>query len=284
AYRHNGTLTDIRPFAVFSAPAATIEVPHVLSTVYFAGSATIMAYFALMLMLSKDRKRKEYYGKALRLAFGVCMVAVVFAIITGVLSIESLMTLQPEKYAAIEINVNTTANAPEIIGGTIVNGTVQGAWLIIPTLQSLLAGGTASAVVPGLSQFPRSTWPPLFIHTLFDLMVMFGFGIGGVLALLLVMHLLKVRVFDMKIVQIILVLIGCAAIFILEAGWIVDEVGRQPWIIYNVMAVSQAANQSQTSGLLAILIIIAYAVILPITYFVIRAVFSKRPLDKELRQ
>lgn len=282
AYLNNGTVIGIQPFAVFTAPAAAIEVPHVLATTYFAGSAVLMAYFAFMLLRTDDMKKKEYYSKVLKLAFAVCLVAVVFAIITGILSIEGLYNLQPEKYAAIELNLNPVSNAPEIIGGTIANGTLQGVILSIPGLQSVLATGSTSGTVPGLSQFAQSTWPPLFVHTLFDIMVILGFAMGGFLILLFALYMLRVRVLEMKPVQVLLILLGVAATLVIEFGWIVDEVGRQPWIIYNVMTVSQAANQSPSIVILALLIILIYAIILPITYLVIRRVFAKRPLEKEL--
>ena len=282
AYLQNGTVTDVHPFAVlFASPSGGIEVPHVLSAVYFAGSVVLMAYFSLMLMRSRDEIAKEYYRKALRLAFAVCLVAAAFAIITGILSIENLRVLQPEKYAAIELNLNSIANAPEIIGGTIVNGSVRGAIIAIPGLQSMLAG-VGTAAVPGLAQFPQSTWPPLFIHPLFDVMVMLGFAMGGFLALVLLLHIVRVKALEMRVVQLLLVLVGLGAVLLLEIGWVVDEVGRQPWIIYNVMTVSQAANQSAFASGLALLIVIAYAVVLPATYLVIRKVFSKRPLTGEL--
>lgn len=282
AYLANGTVTNVHPFAVFTSPAAKIEVPHVLATIYFAGSSVIMAYFAFMLMRTKDKKRREYYSKALKVAFVVCAVAVILAVITGILSIEDLYYLQPEKYAALELNLNQISNAPELIGGTIVNGSVQGVLFSIPGLQSILSTGAASGTVPGLSEFQQSSWPPLFVHTLFDIMVFAGFGIGGFMLLLSALQILKVRVLEMKIVQYLLVLVGIVAVFVLEAGWIVDEAGRQPWIIYNVMTVGQAANQSTSIITLALLIMLAYAAVIPLTIFVLKKIFDKRPLEKEL--
>ena len=61
-------------------------------------------------------------------------------------------------------------------------------------------------------------------------------------------------------------------------GWVAAEVGRQPWIIYNVMLVSQAANTSQSVIPIAIAIIFVYAIILPVTLLVIRRLLRDRPL------
>ncbi len=102
------------------------------------------------------------------------------------------------------------------------------------------------------------------------------------LLIVLLMHLAKLKPFGSRVVLVLMALVAPFAVFLLEAGWAVDEVGRQPWIIYNVMTVSQAANQSPSIVYFSALIVIIYAAIAPITYFVIRRLFANRPLDKEL--
>ncbi|MDG7043615.1 MAG: cytochrome ubiquinol oxidase subunit I, partial [Nitrososphaerota archaeon] len=80
------------------------------------------------------------------------------------------------------------------------------------------------------------------------------------------------------------VLAAALAVILLEVGWMVDELGRQPWIIYNVMTVSQAANASPSVLPITILIVLFYALIIPFTILVLRRVFSTRPLDKEVHE
>ena len=283
AYLQNGTVTGINPLATFAAPAVGIEVPHVLATSYLAGSGIILAYFAYMLLTHRgDSERvKTYHLKALKLSFAVFLVAVIFSVITGVLSIQSLYTIQPEKYAAIELNLNSTANAPEIIGGIYQNNTIVDA-VYIPGLQSDLDGG-ASVVVPGLNQYPQSTWPPLIIHILFEVMVFLGFAIGIFALLVFVLHELKRKVFQSKTILVLLLLSGALSLLVLEFGWVVDEVGRQPWIIYNVMTVSQAANQSLSIVPIALLIVAIYVVIIPVTLLAIRRILSREDLESELK-
>lgn len=283
AYLSSGLITGVNPLAVFNAPSTGIEVFHVISTSYLAGTSVFFAYFALMLMRSKEGQKREYYKKAVKLTFAIILVAVVLSIVSGLLSIPMLLHLQPEKYAAIELNLVSGPHAPELIFGTYseaTNSIVGG--FSIPNMQSILANGTASTVVPGLNQFPRSTWPPLFVHDLFDLMVIIGFGLGFFCLIVLLLVLLKKHVFESKLMLLLFVVFSAFTLVLLESGWVVDEVGRQPWIVYNVMTVQQAANQSASIIPLSIGIILVYIVILPFTAYVLKRIFDSRPLENEL--
>ncbi len=280
-YLQTGNLTDINPIAVFTAPAASIEVPHVVATSYFAGACIFLAYFSFMLLRTKDDRVKQYYKKAIKLAFAIAAIGLVFSLITGVLSIESLFHLQPEKYAAIELNLQPQTNAPEVLGGIYANNSIEYG-IAIPGLQSVLANGSASTNVPGLSQYPQSTWPPLFVHDMFDLMVGLGFLIGIFFAFVLLMALMKRNVLDSRKMLWLFIVVGVFATLLLENGWMVDEFGRQPWIIYNVMLVSQAANQSSSIIPIAVLLILVYIFIIPFTLYVLKKIFERRPLTDEL--
>lgn len=307
SFLQNGsTLTDLNPVAVFTAPAVGIEVSHMLATTYFAGASIFLAYFAYMLLKTTDEKKRTYYKKALKLTFAIVLIAIVLSIITGILSIETLYHIQPEKYAAIELDLRNISFAPEIIGGIYMNGVVQYG-IAIPDLQSMLATGSPSGFVPGLNQFPQWTWPPLIVHDMFDFM--FGLGVlQGLFAFVILvlyiatipilynipivydiikfletnLHIYMHDIFEDKTALLLMIISGILAVVMLEDGWLVDELGRQPWIIYNVMTVTQAGNQSTSIIPIAALIVIIYIVIIPLTYFVIKKIFSKRDLKKEL--
>ena len=84
----------------------------------------------------------------------------------------------------------------------------------IPGILSFLAFNDFSPEVKGLEEFPRGHWPPiLVVHFAFQVMV----GIGSLLALCSPLGFIAI-----------------------EAGWIVTEVGRQPWIIYGIMTTAEA--------------------------------------------
>jgi Cytochrome bd-type quinol oxidase, subunit 1 len=174
---------------------------------------------------------------------------------------------------------------------------------------SFLATGSFSGVISSndsLSAYAKSTWPPVsVVHNTFDIMVGIGVLIGVLMVIFLVIWLLNVKKirdrfvsnrlfrrilsrkifsdpFDNPLVLKTLIVIGVLAAFLLEDGWVTDEVGRQPWIIYNVMTVSAAANTSPSVIPVGIAMIAFYVVVLPATVLFVRRVMKKRDLISEL--
>lgn len=278
-YLSTGAITDVNPVAVLWTPATGIEVLHVIATTYFAGTFIFVAYMAFRLLKSSGVE-KAYYMKGLKLTFAILVIATFASVYTGILSINHLVAIQPEKYAALEANMQPMPNAPEVIFGYLSNDSVKGA-IVIPGLQSMLLGN-ANIEVPGLLQYPKDTWPPFAVHDTFDLMVFLGFGFAGFILLVLLLAALKKRPFERRFILWLTVVAGVFAIILLELGWATAEIARQPWIIYNVMLVSQAANYSPSVIPIAILFIIIYAVIIPVTLLILRLLFRSRPLSNDL--
>lgn len=276
-----GAVQNINPLAVFSSASAAVEVSHVLATSYFAGSAMFLAYFAYRFLKTKDEKERRYYEKAVKLTFCLVLVGAALSVYTGIRSIENLYYVQPEKFAAIELDLNPISHAAEIIGGIYANGAVKYG-LEIPNLQSILATGGANGTVPGLSQYPVNTWPPLMVHDMFDLMFFAGIAIGVFVLIILMLYLKNREIFRNTVVNKLFIATGALALILLENGWMVDEIGRQPWIIYNVMTVQQAANTSPSIIPIAVAIVALYIIILPLTFVILHRIFSKRKLSAEL--
>jgi cytochrome d ubiquinol oxidase subunit I len=273
----------VQPLSVFNTPSTWVEIAHVLATSYFGGTFILVAYFAYRL-LSADRRNEEvriYYRKALTLSLIMALVATFAAIGTGLITISSLYSIQQEKYAALELDLVPTTHAPELIGGFYSNGNIVDA-ISIPNLQSILATGSASGAVPGLSQFPKDTWPPLFVHVMFDALVFFGFAMGAFFLLLLILKLLKIDLLRDKRIMYLYILAAVVAVVLVDNGWIMSEIGRQPWIIYNVMTVAHAANYTEATIPIAIAVVLFYIFIFPATAKVLKIIFSKRPLESDL--
>lgn len=285
SYLLTGVVSGIKPLDVFHTASTYLEISHVMSTIYFAGSFILILFASYMLLRIKkeETEKRKYYTSMLKLLLIIAIISVIFSIYTGITSLKALITLQPEKFAAIEANLYNQTNAPERLFGIPDNGTVKD-YIAIPNLQSILSTGSPSGEVPGLISYPRDTWPPLIIHDLFDLMVFFGFGIGFLLFIILILWWRNASNLERKSVLILLMLSGIVAVILLEAGWVVDELGRQPWIIYNVMLVSQAANYSTSIIPITFAILLFYIFALPFTLVVIVRVLRNRDLNKELKK
>jgi cytochrome d ubiquinol oxidase subunit I len=121
---------------------------------------------------------------------------------------------------------------------------MQMRWALeIPGLLSVLAHGDVDAPVTGLEAVPRDAWPNVqAVHLAFDVMVGLGTALlalaawGGWLAVR------RRRLPDSTAFLRTLVVAAPAGFLAVEAGWVVTEMGRQPWIIYRVMRTAEAVT------------------------------------------
>lgn len=290
-YRDHGLLTNIDPLAVFMTNSTPIEELHALVGTLFAGAALIMGYFAFRLLKARSPERKRYFRGGLKISFVINAILVWVAIIGGSLSMSMLYKLQPVKYAAIDANMFTRSHAGEKLFGLNLH---------IPSLQSILATGHPSGVVPGLNSYPSSIWPPLWIHDTFDAMLVLGTLVGllllaGVFAAVL-RHRKKenrgiigklVRIFhpyDSRLMLSFLAISSLLTLFTMEDGWVTDEVGRQPWIIYDVMRTSAAANTSMIVIPMALGLMAFYVIIYVITFVTLKRIFARRNLETDIQK
>ncbi len=307
-YLSTSKIIDVNPFAVLNTPTTWVEIGHVIGSTIFAGSAFFLAYFAYKLLKTKGTER-EYYKKAAKIAAAIVIIAIILTVILGIESITALMVYQPEKFAALEMNFNSGPHVAEVLGGFLVNNKTVDS-INIAGLMSFLATGKFNGVIASndsLLSYAKSTWPPVsVVHNTFDTMVAIGVLIGIIMVIFLIIWLLNVNKirnkfksnkffskllsrkifsdpFDNPLILKVLIVIGVLAAFLLEDGWVTDEVGRQPWIIYNVMTVSAAANTSPSVIPVGIAIIFFYILVLPATVLFVRRVMKKRDLNKELR-
>ena len=265
------TVTGVNPWAPFATPSTFTEVVHVLPTTVFTGSMIIGGYFAYRIIRYRIPEERTLLIKGVKLTWAVSIVTLVLSGITGTHSMATLLQVQPLKYAALDHNLAPGANLPESFLG-----------ITLPGLQSWLAQvelGTTQ--LPGLSQFAQSTWPPLYVNTTFDLMVLGGFLAGGYFLLYLLGWLFRKEPFDSTVLLYLQIPAAIGSFLVYQFGWITDEVGRQPWIVYNLVTVDQAANQSASLVLPGFLIMAFYLVVIPATFYFFIRVFNSGKQTQE---
>jgi cytochrome d ubiquinol oxidase subunit I len=188
---------------------------------------------------------------------------------------------QPVKFAAIELVPTTSSDVPEtLLGHLNSDGTVSGG-IPIPGLASWLSdpGTGRSTVVQGLDSVPADTRPTTsevnVVHLAWDVMV----GLGTLLFLLAVWYtaswVFRRRMPKSRWFLRAAACSGVAAVVTMEAGWVVTEVGRQPWIVYNMMKVEDAATANTGVWVTFIAVIVLYAGLGTTAIVVLRAM-SKR--------
>jgi cytochrome d ubiquinol oxidase subunit I len=186
------------------------------------------------------KSHEEFFNASLRIGAGVALVASILVAVQGHFHGNEVARIQPVKLAAMESHWETRANAPmyllQIPGE---NGNVLEA-LPVPSLLSILAYNDPDAVVKGLNDVPAADRPPVVItFWAFRAMV----GIGTIMPLIALFAWIKRR--DIAKHPWFLKLLPWAIplpYLGLQAGWVVAEVGRQPWIVHGLMRTSDAVS------------------------------------------
>jgi cytochrome d ubiquinol oxidase subunit I len=257
----DGKFTNIQPFAAMLNPAGIPEAVHMILAAYTgAGFATAGIHGWLLLR----RGRNRFDEVAIGIALAVGGTAVLLQSVSGDALARMVASTQPAKLASLEGQFTTEAGAPLRIGGLpYPEERVTKYALEIPHGLSLLAFHDPNALVKGLDQVPQADWPNVrIVHLCFQTMV----GCGSILSLFSLVALWfhrKRRLFSPPAILLVVILspLGFVA---LEAGWMVTELGRQPWIIYHLLrtrdAVTSLPHISVTFVLMTILYLILGAI------------------------
>jgi cytochrome d ubiquinol oxidase subunit I len=240
-----GTITDVDPIKVIFNDAMPLESAHMLVAAYLVGGFLIASVYAAAMLRGR---RDRYHRLGLIIPFCVAAIATPVQMVVGDQLARWVYNNEPVKFAAIELVPETSTDVPEtILGHLNDNGTVSGGFEI-PGLASWLSDpSTGSATeVQGLDSVPASDRPTTrqvnTVHLAWDVMV----GLGTLLFLLSVWWwaswIFRRDMPRSKWFLRIAAVSGIASIVAMEAGWVVTEVGRQPWIVYDHMKVADAAT------------------------------------------
>lgn len=235
----NGKVVEVDVWAALFNPAMPTQVIHMLLaavvTVGF-GVAAIHAYMVL------GDPNSLFHRRAYLVGLAVGGVAAVLQPLSGDFLAKQVARNQPVKLAAMEAHWDTMTAAPLHLGGWPDEVRQETSWAIkIPYGLSFLAYGDPHAEVKGLKEFPRELRPPVLpVHLAFQVMVGAGtvmMGVAGLGALLWWRR--RNWLFSNTFLKLV-ILCGPLGVLALETGWVVTEVGRQPWIITGYMRTADA--------------------------------------------
>lgn len=225
--------------AVATQRFAFLEILHTLFAAYILAGFFVMGVSSYHILKKKNTK---LFMKSFRIAAVFAFVFSVAMVIQGHIHGSDVAHAQPTKLAAMEAHWETQANAPMYLFSVpdVKNERNAVQLFPIPGMLSLLSYHDRNAVVKGLKDFPKEDRPPVLIPFLsFKIMVGLGFlfvllsGLAVVLGKKIESIPLLLRVF---ILSIPLPYIAN------ETGWMLAEVGRQPWIVYGVMRTADAVS------------------------------------------
>lgn len=239
----DGVVVEADPLAAMFNPATGAQTAHMLLAAYMVTGFVVAAFYAWERLRGGNGL---YQRRAMALGLALGAICTPVQIVVGDWAARMVAATQPVKLAAMEGQFRTEALAPLRIGGWPDEQARQTRWAIeISGALSWLAYGDADAVVRGLDEFPRQDTPPVpIVHLAFQVMVGIGFALLLLSAwvgwsVLRQRHLPTVRVFLWSLVA-----AGPLVVLALEAGWVVTEVGRQPWIVQGVMRTADAVTDA----------------------------------------
>lgn len=240
----DGKPVDIDPIAAMMNPAAFSQTLHMTLAAYAATGFAVAGIHAFMLARNRESR---FHRAALSITLVVGGVSAILQPISGDSVAKSVARTQPVKLAAFEGQFQTEQGAGFRIGGIPDESAGVTRYAIeIPYLLSFLAYGDPNAEVKGLNEFSADRRPPVaIVHISFQIMV--GCGVAMMLvALWAAWRYLRGRRkqtwLDSRWFLRVLVIAAPLGFIAIETGWIVTEVGRQPWIIYGVMRTSEAVT------------------------------------------
>src|SRR5262245_28526314 len=237
----HGQLTSIDPLEAMQSPAA---FPQALHTLLAAYASTGLAVAGIHAWLLRRDSRSTFHRHALTVALWVGVPAALLQPLSGDVSARLVARTQPVKQAPLEGQFETGRGAPLRLGGIPDEAARQTRWAIeIPRGLSVLAFHGADAEVKGLNDFPQDEWPPVaIVHAAFQMMVALGTAMAAV-SLWAVWTAWRHRTLVGR--RHLLTAIAAVAPFgflATEAGWVVTEVGRQPWVVQGVIRTADAVT------------------------------------------
>ncbi|WP_028323647.1 cytochrome ubiquinol oxidase subunit I [Desulfatirhabdium butyrativorans] len=241
---------------VVTNPFAVLEILHTLSGAYILSAFFVMGVSAWYLL--KDR-HVEFFTRSFRIALVFGCVFSLFSVVEGDIHGADVAKNQPAKLAAMEAHWETQRRAPLILFAWPDQEKEKNVIEIgkIPGMVSLLAYRDIDAEVKGMKDFPKDERPPvLLISFAFKGMV----GLGFYFALVTLVGLfLRKRLMSHPLYLKLMMFSIPLPYLANELGWVVSEVGRQPWIVYGLMKTADAVSPiaiSQVATTLAAFVLV----------------------------
>jgi cytochrome bd ubiquinol oxidase subunit I len=225
-----GEVVNIRPLEALFNDNLWHEFVHMYLAGFIVAGFLVAGVYAFGWLKGR---RERHHRVALVIALTVASLTAPAQLLVGDWAARTVAERQPTKLAAFEGLQETTKGAPFSVGAGIE----------IPKLLSLLAFHDPNATVKGLNAVPADDRPPVGIVKLsFRVMVAIGSALAALGAWFLWVWWRRGRLPSSPWFHRALVVAGPLSLVALIAGWVTTEVGRQPWVVYEVMRTEQAVT------------------------------------------
>jgi cytochrome d ubiquinol oxidase subunit I len=238
-----GRVVSTEPWQVIFNPAWHYEVPHMIFAAYMVAGFLFASVYAVGMLRGR---RDRHHRLGLLIPLTIACAVTPLQIFWGDLAAREVADHQPAKFAGFECIRECGPDQTEYLGGICTSDGVKGA-IGVPGLDSLLVGFSTDTVVTGLDDIPPDERPPAntLLHLAFDLMVGIGFALLALGLWLAVSWWRDREIPRTRWFLRAVAVSGAAAVTALWCGWIVTEVGRQPWIVQGFMRTSEAVTEAR---------------------------------------
>jgi cytochrome d ubiquinol oxidase subunit I len=240
----DGRVSDLKPLDVIFNTSTWHEFIHMWVAAYIVVGFLVASIYAFGMLRGR---RDRHHRLGFLIPFTVAAIAAPIQLVVGDAAARDVYHDQPVKFAAMECVYKSGDDQAEKIGGIChSNGDVT-ADISLPGVDSLLAGFSTSTHVTGLDAVAPKNRPPAntLIHLAFDLMVGIGTALTALAAWFAITWWRRRDLPSTRWFLRFASVAGIAAVAALEAGWIVTEVGRQPWIVHGFMRTAQAVTPAK---------------------------------------
>jgi cytochrome d ubiquinol oxidase subunit I len=265
----DGSVTDVNALDAFFNGAVAYEAPHMILAAYIVTGFLVASVYAVGMLRGR---RDRHHRLGLLIPFTVAAIATPIQFAVGDTAARSIAKDQPIKFAAMECVQETATHVTEYIYGRCTEDGVKGG-IGIPGFDSFLVGFSTDTEVIGLDTVPPEDRPPAntMLHWAFDTMVGICCALIALGAWLLSSWWRKRDMPQTRWFLRATAVSGLAAIVALECGWIVTEVGRQPWIVYEIMRTEDAVTQADGVWVSLAAVVVLYTLLGIATVVVLRA-------------
>src|SRR5215207_8318970 len=239
----DGKVVDPRPWDALLNDNMWHEIIHMYVAGYIVCGFIVAGVYAYAWLRGR---RDHYHRTALVVTLAFASLAAPVQVVVGDWAARHVAETQPVKLAAIEGLQRTQEGAPFTLGGfyDADRGEVRFG-IEVPKLLSLLAHHDPNARVTGLDSVPEADRPPVnIVRIAFQTMVGIGTGLALLGAIFFVTWLRRRRLPRSRWFYRAVMAAGPLSFVALIAGWVTTEVGRQPWIVYEVMRTEQAVTSA----------------------------------------
>ena len=269
--------------AILTNDYGWVKFIHTLLSGYALAAFLIMGVSAWHLLRKNEN---DFFVRSFKLAAVWAFVASLGVAVSGDCHAVHIAKYQPTKFAAMESQWETKRGVglnllliPDV--ARECNSVEQ---LCVPNALSFLAFHDANSEIKGLKDFPKELRPPV-LPTFLSFRLMTGLGTFMILASLIAIFLSRKKNFADKRAFLTLMVFAIPAPYLAQQlGWLVAELGRQPWIVYGMLKTSDAVSKSITSTQVILSLIgftVLYGLLGAIDIFLL-VKYAKKGPDKDL--